>query len=121
MPAVLELLPDVHEDDTQVINAKKVADLLKITLQDMADILEVNRSVLTRHPTASSIQPKLGQLVGIISSVKAELEGNLDYTRMWFRTGNRLMAGDTPLEALKKGKLDFLVRAVYRMESGDGL
>lgn len=116
-----QLVQEVHESDTQEINAKKVAELLGITIQDMADILGVDRSVLTRHPTASKIQGKLGKLVGVIGSVRAELEGSLDHTRMWFRTGNRLLAGGTPLEALKQGQLEFLVAAIYRMESGDGL
>lgn len=116
-----QLVQEAHEPETQELNAKRVAELLGITVQDMADILGMDRSVLTRHPTSSKIQGKLGKLVGVIGSVRAELEGSLDHTRMWFRTGNRLLAGDTPLEALKQGELDFVVGAVNRMESGDAL
>ena len=118
---VLEIVPEAHEIENQSLNAKKVAELLQISLQDMAQILGVSRSVLTRYPASAKIQDKLGRLVGIIASIRSELEGNLEHTRMWFRTGNRLLGGATPLEILKAGKLDFLLGAVYRMESGDGL
>lgn len=118
---VKELVPQLHEPEGQNLDAKRVAEYLGITIEEMAQILDTNRSTLTRHPATAKLQDKLGVLAGIIASVQGELEGNQELTRMWFRTGNRRLAGQTPLQILKEGKLEVLARAVYRMETADGL
>lgn len=105
---------ELNPPNRKNLNAKLLAELLGVSLQEMAEVLSVDRSLLTRHPTSSKIQ---GKLLGVVEIVRGELEGNLDHTRGWFHTPNRLLAGDTPLQALKQGKLDFLVGVVHRMES----
>lgn len=118
---VKELVPQLHEPESQNLDAKRVAEYLGLTIEDMAQILAANRSTLTRHPSTAKLQDKLGVMAGIIASVQGELEGSQERTRMWFRTGNRRLGGQSPLQVLKEGKLQVLARAVYRMETAEGL
>jgi hypothetical protein len=122
--AVLErnrLLPEVHTGKDKRIDAKRVAQLLGLSSRELAEVLGITERGLNKNPTSANIQDTLGKIVGMVSSLKAELGGNVGYVQMWFRTGNPRLAGHTPLEALKEGKLEVLLRLVHRLEAGDSL
>jgi hypothetical protein len=115
------ILPELHSEDVQRLDARKVARMLGLSNREMADILGITERGLNKNPTSANLQNTLGKIVGILVSLKAELGGNLAYAQMWFHTGNPLLGGDTPLQALKKGRLEVLVRMVHRLEAGDSL
>jgi Protein of unknown function (DUF2384) len=115
------LIPEVHTGNNNRIDAKRVAQLLGLSSRELAEILGITERGLNKNPTSTNIQDTLGKMVGMVSSLRAELGGNLDFVQMWFRTGNPMLAGHTPLEALKQGKLEVVLRLVHRLEAGDSL
>jgi hypothetical protein len=115
------LIPEVHTGPDQRIDAKRVAQLLGLSSRELAEVLGITERGLNKNPTSANLQDMLGNIVGMVSSLKAELGGNLKFVQMWFRTGNPVLAGHTPLEALKEGKLEVLLRLVHRLEAGDSL
>lgn len=93
---------------------------LGLTRQQLADIVGVHRTVVTRWADAGSIRPqsKTGELallvIRIYRALFALFGGNLEDMRHFLRTDNRHLGG-VPLELM--GQVQGLVRVVEYLDA----
>jgi len=79
-------------------DALLVAEVLGMSVQEMADYLGRDQAGLRRKPANVSLQKDLGELAVLADLVL--LSGTREYLRVWMRTPNPAMGYRTPLARL---------------------
>lgn len=96
--------------DRQAVLAKallRAQDVMGVDNQQMAGILGVNRTTLTRAYRSLSLDPEqnAGRLAALVlrvyRSVHTLMGGNSENIRHWISTPNHAFAGDTPLASMQ--------------------
>lgn len=98
-------------------DALKMAKVLAIPNNQMAQILGVSRQALSKTPTSSRLQPALQRLDHLLVRLK-HLTGSLENTRVWLKTGHPDFGGKAPLEYLLKGNVEAVEDLVEAIEMG---
>lgn len=77
-------LENVIDPGHSLISPQRVGALLGLPMSRLAELAQVHRNTLTRHPEAPAVQERLGEMARIISSA-AELTGDEGRAVIWFR------------------------------------
>lgn len=77
-------LSEVVEPGDRLISPQRVGAALGIPLTRLAELAQVHRNTLTRHPDAPAVQDRLGEIARIVSTA-AELTGDQGRAIIWFR------------------------------------
>jgi len=113
------ILSEVHDPSTGLINGVLFADVLGLSYDDMATLL--NRTVpgLKKNPTSENLQPRLLELYVLIVQIRDILDNSMDNVRIWLRAPNRVLNYQTPLSLLLDDKLEeinTLVQSMHHQE-----
>lgn len=66
------------------LDPRRLADMLQMTLAEVADLAGVHRTTLTRNPGSPEVQSRLGPIATILSRA-SDLSGGLARAVLWFR------------------------------------
>ena len=66
------------------IDPKRLADMLQMTLIEVADLAGVHRTTLARNPGSPDVQARLGPIATILSRA-TDMGGGLPRAVLWFR------------------------------------
>ena len=72
------------DDNVAGLDPKRLADMLQMTLGEVADLAGVHRTTLTRNPRSPEVQSRLGPIATILSRA-SDLSGGLARAVLWFR------------------------------------
>ena len=98
-------------------SALNMADLLKIPVGQMAQILGVSRQALHKNPSSSRLQEPLRRLDRMLVSL-VELTGSLEHTRIWLKAGHPDFDDKPPLEYLLEGQFEPVEDLIEAIETG---
>ena len=96
-PDVLRL-PLAEAQSETGYDALMIAEVLGLTVKELADYLKRDPAGLRRNPDSVKIQPKLGQLAALADLVI--LSEGREYLRLWLRTPNPAMGYRAPITRL---------------------
>jgi uncharacterized protein (DUF2384 family) len=120
MPAVLEkpgTFTAAVVDDAGFIDANRLADAVRLSRAELAQILSVKPKSLTDSPTSSKIQASAARFVRMMDEVADFLEERR-FALFWLRSPQRELDDQSPLHWLLLGKLVEISDHVERMTSG---
>ncbi len=109
---------DLREDDSAHLSARRAADMLGITLTELAVLINVARTTLTAPSGARKVDAALSPLVRILS-MAAEMAGGPGRAAIWFKhqpiPG---WAGKTAYDLVRDGKADTVLAYLEAVRSG---
>lgn len=71
-------------DEAHGIEPKRLADMLQMSLGEIAELAGVHRTTLARNPGSPEVQAKLGPIATILSRA-TDMGGGLSKAVLWFR------------------------------------
>lgn len=71
-------------DKAHGIEPKRMADMLQMSLGEIAELAGVHRTTLARNPGSPEVQAKLGPIATILSRA-TDMGGGLSKAVLWFR------------------------------------
>lgn len=71
-------------DKAHGIEPKRLADMLQMSLSEIAELAGVHRTTLARNPGSPEVQAKLGPIATILSRA-TDMGGGLSKAVLWFR------------------------------------
>lgn len=98
-------LDDEVVSDSGRIDLKKLARSLDLTMPELAPILGSKPRSLNAHPTAKRPQEAAIKLVQMINDLSETLQERR-FALYWLRTPQAELGDETPLDWLRKGKID---------------
>jgi predicted transcriptional regulator len=110
-----EIFSDLYNESDRIV-LSKLAEHMHISTRDLAKILDVNQSQISRN-TVKDNKGIIKQLKSILSSLsmavymRPEIETPEDAKRkihIWFQTPNHAFDDKTPADILTEGKLNSL-------------
>ncbi len=109
----------------QDYDENSIAKTLGLKVSDVARILGVHPSTLSRNHTSPKIRIQAAKLERVLSLL-AELYGDFDYAVAWLKTPSALWSDAGDLSAFdlmmnEEWGLDFVLRTVEAMRRGDPL
>jgi uncharacterized protein (DUF2384 family) len=66
------------------LDPKRLADMLHMTMGEVADLIGVHRTTLSRNAMSPDIQARMGPIATILSRA-GDMAGNADRAILWFR------------------------------------
>ena len=97
------LLPELHDENTGRINARKVADFMGVPLKPFAEGLGLNYKAVHRNPSASSFQEAIRPVKRSLE-ILHEFFGPKETIRIWLNTPHPDLDGATSLATILEGK-----------------
>ena len=111
------ILPELHDDTSGRIDARKLAVYLGVPLNRLAEGLQLNYKALHRNPAAETFQPAL-------KPVKRSAEILHDFflkpetVRVWLNTSHPDLDGHTALEMLLANHPNAVLRILENATAG---
>jgi len=103
---------------TQYLSARRVADLLGVTLTELASLIGVARNTLTAKTGARRVDAALSPVVRILA-MAGEMAGDEERAAIWFKhqpiPG---WAGKTAYDLVREGKPDKVLAYLEAVRSG---
>ena len=111
-------LEDARSDDGY--HALQVAEILGLSVPELATYLDRDPAGLRRNPTSAKLQLKLGRLAALADVVI--LSENREYLRHWLRAPNPAMRYRVPLQRLleEPQAADLMIEQIVSVLSGQG-
>ena len=82
-------------------NARQIADVLDVSLKEIANAIGVNYSTLAKTPASESVQDKLVPFANIVAIARDALEGDDDSRVLkWLHQAQSGLGGRTALAAM---------------------
>ncbi len=95
------VIDSLAHHDKGIIDPRRLADLLHVTMGDLADMASLHRTTLARNIGSPEVQSRLGPIATILSRA-ADMSGGLGKAVLWFR--------HQPIAALGQKRAADLVR-----------
>jgi len=114
---IILTLPELHDEATGRIDARKVADYMGVPLKRLAEGLQLNYKAVHRSPTAEALQPS-------IKPVKRSLEILHEFfhkpetVRAWLNTPQPDLDGDTALDMILAVNVTAVLRILENVAAG---
>lgn len=117
--AVLEAPVGIFgERDTPFLSARRVADVLGVTMTELASLIGVARNTLGARSGARKVDSALSPVVRILS-MAGEMAGSPERAALWFKhqpiPG---WAGKTAYDLVREGKADKVLAYLEAVRSG---
>lgn len=97
------ILPELHDEATGRIDARKVADFMGVPLKPLAEGLGLNYKAVHRNPCAAGFQEALRPLKRSLEILQ-EFFGPRETIRIWLNTPHPDLGGATSLDTILEGK-----------------
>jgi hypothetical protein len=119
LPAALEISASrFGEARTPFLSARQVADLLGVTLTELAGLVGVARNTLAAKSASRKVDSALSPVVRILA-IASEMAGGEDRAAIWFKhqpiPG---WAGKTAYDLVREGKADKVLAYLEAVRSG---
>ena len=112
---VLESLADPK---SAVIDPRRLAATLHLTLGEVADLARVHRTSLARNAASPELQSRLGPIATILSRASA-MSGSLPRAVLWFRHQPIAAFGDkSAADLVKAGEANAILAWLDALEDG---
>lgn len=112
---VIEALADPR---SAVIDPRRLAEMLHLTLGEMADLARVHRTTITRNAESPEVQSRLGPIATILSRA-SDMSGGLARAVLWFRHQPIAAFGQKrAADIVRAGEADALLAWLDALEDG---
>ncbi|MCH8488283.1 MAG: DUF2384 domain-containing protein [Candidatus Cyclonatronum sp.] len=111
------LLPELHDRKTGRLDAKKIADVLGISLKALSAALDKNYRALHKTPHSEKIQKELAVYKRIIE-VLYELFQKPEDIHIWLNSPSVDFGGKTPLNLITEGYAEAVLDLVKDVQEG---
>lgn len=117
--AFRDLVIDALGDDKSAgLDPKRLADMLQMTLGEVADLAGVHRTTLSRNPGSPEVQSRLGPIATILSRA-SDMGGGLGRAVLWFRHQPVAAFGQKrPAELVQGGEASVVLAWLDALEDG---
>ena len=112
--------PSAHSRESGRYDAKAIAQLLGLSVSDVAKIIRERPDSVRRRPDARSYQTGLGDLARLIGWLGRVFKDNATM-RMWLNASNDELGGRSPLSVMLAGKLAVVLDLVYSALTAQGV
>jgi hypothetical protein len=82
------------------LDARRVAGALGLTLEQLANCLELSHDALRRSPPPPGLEERLEPFAMVVGIVRDVYGGDSKRVRIWLRTPRPELDGQTPIDAL---------------------
>lgn len=118
MSAILTHTEAGFYNDLGNVDAKRVRDYLHVNTEDIASITGKSDRRIRQAPDAAALQPALKKVVYIVSGLKQLTGGDDRSVRIWLKAPHPALDGDSPIDLMRGGEIDIVVKLVDHMLSG---
>lgn len=109
---------DAHNRDTGRYDALRIAGVLAIPVEEIAQALEYTARGIRNNPDSVRLQPQLERLMRLVTRLRSLLEGSIEYTRIWLKSPHPDLGLRTPLSYILDGKIEVVETLVEMIETG---
>jgi hypothetical protein len=109
---------EAHDPKTGFVDAVRFANVMGITLPEMAKIVNRTPRGLQKNPASVKLQEKLTRLMPIYIGLLDRFDRSDEYVRIWLRAPHPDLGNRTPLSCLEQGHVEVVESLVRAMESG---
>jgi hypothetical protein len=96
-----------------LLDGRKVAGAVGLTVQQLADCLEISLDAVTKSPPPPGLEARLEPFAMVIGIVRDVYGGDSQRVRAWLRASRPELDGQTPIDALcEPAGIDRVVRFV---------
>jgi putative toxin-antitoxin system antitoxin component (TIGR02293 family) len=100
------------------LDPKRLADMLQMTLGEIADLSGVHRTTLSRNPDSPEVQSRLGPIATILSRA-SDMSGGLARAILWFRHQPVAAFGQNrPVDLVQSGEARVVLAWLDALEDG---
>jgi hypothetical protein len=107
-----------HSSETGRYDALRLAEILAVSTAEMAEILGYTPRGLRKNPDSERLQEKLVRLISLVQRLRENLDGSMEYVRIWLKAPHPALDGSRPLDYIKEGRIDLIENMVYAFETG---
>jgi hypothetical protein len=111
------ILPELHDENTGRIDARKVAEFMGVPLKRFAEGLGLNYKGVHRNPSAGSFQEALRPVKRSLE-ILHEIFGPRETIRIWLNTAHPDLDGSTSLDTILEGKAFAVTRLLENAWNG---
>jgi hypothetical protein len=111
------ILPELHDENTGRIDARKVAEFMGVPLKRFAEGLGLNYKGVHRNPSAGSFQEALRPVKRSLE-ILHEIFGPKETIRIWLNTAHPDLDGSTSLDTILEGKAFAVTRLLENAWNG---
>ena len=98
------------------LDAKKIANLLGVSLAGLAKITPISRQALNETPDSAHAQAALDPLARVLDVLETVLPP--EHVTAWLNAPHALLKGDTPIRAILEGRGEQVARMLERARGG---
>ena len=113
------LLPIAHNAQSGRYDARGIAELLDVSVADVARIIQEHPDSVRRRPDARRYQGGFRDLARLLVWLRRALK-NDSSIRMWLNASSEELGGKSPLDLMLIGRLNVVMDHVYAAISGQG-
>lgn len=112
------VLGSLADPRSAVIDPRRLAETLHLTLGEMADLARVHRTTITRNAGSPEVQSRLGPIATILSRA-SDMSGGLARAVLWFRHQPIAAFGHKrAADIVRAGEADALLAWLDGLEDG---
>lgn len=105
-------------NDLGHVDATRVRDYLHVRTEDIACITGKSDRRIRQDPGAATLQPALQKVVYIISGLKQLTGGDDRSVRIWFKAPHPALEGASPIDLMRNGEINIVMKLVDHILSG---
>ena len=109
---------EAYDPESGRIDSKRFANVLALSTQEMAQILDRTPRGITKNPTSPKLQNDMVRLMNLYQSLMGIFDGSTHYVRVWLRAPHPDLGGRTPLSLLEDGHPEVVESLLRAIETG---
>jgi hypothetical protein len=115
--ALQAILPELHDEATGRIDARKVARYMGVPLARLAEALQLNYKAIHRNPSAEAAQPSLKPVKRSLE-ILHEFFHKPETVRVWLNTPHPDLDGHTALKMMLANNPNAVLRILENADAG---
>lgn len=111
-------IPEALDPETGRIDALRLAAYLKLSVRDVAAMVERPERTVLANPTAPELQERLAHVTFVVGGLLAATGGDLPATLIWLTAPHPDLDDESPLDLMRSGELHVVADLVDDILSG---
>jgi putative toxin-antitoxin system antitoxin component (TIGR02293 family) len=118
-PPLLEhTILEAHDHTSGRYHALRLATLLAISVEEMAQVLGVSGRGLRKNPDSPKLQARLARMVQVVQNTRDLFQGSLEYARIWLKSPHPALDGQSPFALIQQGNLEAVEDLLEMIQRG---